>query len=227
MKRLITLLLTLSLAVSLLCTNAFAIKNVTTFEPEDVLGEEYIQKNTTSSWAADEIDAALAAGLVPTLTGNPGYRDAITREQFAELVVQAVTVICGAPEMAPADTFTDTNNPAILQAYQAGIVDGVGDNKFNPKQITNREQIATMITRAVAYIKAETGTDLAPVAGDLSKYTDKAQVSGWAVDGVGLLASNGIMKGTSDTTLSPKASCTVEQSILFVFRMYQAYQKAA
>ena len=227
MKRLITLLLTLSLAVSLLCTNAVAIKNVTTFEPEDVLGEEYIQKNTTSSWAADEIDAALAAGLVPTLTGNPGYRDAITREQFAELVVQAVTVICGAPEMAPADTFTDTNNPAILQAYQAGIVDGVGDNKFNPKQITNREQIATMITRAVAYIKAETGTDLAPVAGDLSKYTDKAQVSGWAVDGVGLLASNGIMKGTSDTTLSPKASCTVEQSILFVFRMYQAYQKAA
>ena len=227
MKRLITLLLTLSLAVSLLCTNAFAIKNVTTFEPEDVLGEEYIQKNTTSSWAADEIDAALAAGLVPTLTGNPGYRDAITREQFAELVVQAVTVICGAPEMAPADTFTDTNNPAILQAYQAGIVDGVGDNKFNPKQTTNREQIATMITRAVAYIKAETGTDLAPVAGDLSKYTDKAQVSGWAVDGVGLLASNGIMKGTSDTTLSPKASCTVEQSILFVFRMYQAYQKAA
>ena len=226
MKRLITLLLTLSLAVSLLCTNAFAIKNVTTFEPEDVLGEEYIQKNTTSSWAADEIDAALAAGLVPTLTGNPGYRDAITREQFAELVVQAVTVICGAPEMAPADTFTDTNNPAILQAYQAGIVDGVGDNKFNPKQITNREQIATMITRAVAYIKAETGTDLAPVAGDLSKYTDKAQVSGWAVDGVGLLASNGIMKGTSDTTLSPKASCTVEQSILFVFRMYQAYQGA-
>lgn len=226
MKRLITLLLTLSLAVSLLCTNAFAIKNVTTFEPEDVLGEEYIQKNTTSSWAADEIDAALAAGLVPTLTGNPGYRDAITREQFAELVVQAVTVICGAPEMAPADTFTDTNNPAILQAYQAGIVDGVGDNKFNPKQTTNREQIATMITRAVAYIKAETGTDLAPVAGDLSKYTDKAQVSGWAVDGVGLLASNGIMKGTSDTTLSPKASCTVEQSILFVFRMYQAYQGA-
>ena len=226
MKRLITLLLTLSLAVSLLCTNAFAIKNVTTFEPEDVLGEEYIQKNTTSSWAADEIDAALAAGLVPTLTGNPGYRDAITREQFAELVVQAVTVICGAPEMAPADTFTDTNNPAILQAYQAGIVDGVGDNKFNPKQITNREQIATMITRAVAYIKAETGTDLAPVAGDLSKYTDKAQVSGWAVDGVGLLASNGIMKGTSETTLSPKASCTVEQSILFVFRMYQAYQGA-
>ena len=157
----------------------------------------------------------------------PGYQDAITREQFAELVVQVVTVICGAPETAPADTFTDTKNPAILKADQAGIVDGVGNSKFAPTQTTNREQIATMIARAIAYIKAETGVDPAPPAGDLSKYTDKTRVSGWAVDGVGLLASNGIMKGTSDTTLSPKASCTVEQSILFVFRMYQAYQKAA
>lgn len=221
MKRLISLMLSLALVGTLFCTNAFAIKNVTTFEPEDVLSKEYIEKNTTSDWAADEIDAALAAGLIPTLAGNPSYQDAITREQFAELVVQAVTVICGAPEPAPADTFTDTKNPAILKANHAGIVDGVGDSKFAPNQTTNREQIATMIARAIAYIKAESGIDLAPAAGDLSKYTDKVQVSGWAVDGVGLLASNGIMKGTSDTALSPKASCTVEQSILLLYRIYQ------
>lgn len=213
------------LSVLTLTSSAFALK-VTPIDTDKAFSEEIRKAEAISDWAESEVNAAYVAGLVPALSDNPGYQDAITREQFAELVVQAVTVICGEPETAPADTFTDTKNPAVLKAYQAGIVTGVGDNKFAPKQTTNREQIATMIARAIAYIKAETGTDLAPAAGDLSKYTDKAQVSGWAVDGVGLLASNGIMKGTSDTTLSPKASCTVEQSILFVFRMYQAHQGA-
>lgn len=185
-----------------------------------------VEQNAPSSWAEDDVMAAGQAGLIPTLTGSPKYQDAITREQFAELVVQTVTAVCGAPTAAPADVFTDTTNPAVFQAYGAGIVSGMGDKVFAPTTATNREQIGKMIANAVSYIEQQTGRELTPNAADLSRFTDKDQVSSWAVDGMGVLAANNIMGGTSDTTLAPKSPCTVEQSILLLYRVYERFQAA-
>lgn len=87
----------------------------------------------------------------------------------------------------------------VLAASAAGIISGVGDGKFDPTATTNREQIATMVARAIDYLNRQTGTDLAPAAADISQFSDQDQVSSWAVDGVGTLASNGIMNGTTTT----------------------------
>ena len=62
--------------------------------------------------------------------------------------------------------------------------------------------------------------EAAPAAPDLTRFTDRDEVSSWALDGVGLLAANGIMNGTGATTLSPKNPCTIEQSILLIYRLY-------
>ena len=180
------------------------------------------QENTVSDWAKDEVEAARAAGLIPDLTGTPNYQDAITREQFAELVVnfmdKSYIFFTGGDE-----SFTDCDNSAVLLAAGAGIVQGVGNGKFDPNATANREQIATMLYRALGYIKTQTGTDLTPKVGSISAYTDKNEVSTWAVEGVGALAANGIMKGTSNTTLSPQSSCTVEQCIILIYRLYEDY----
>lgn len=223
MKRLLSLALSLTMVSALLCTNAFAIKSVTTFEPEDVLSDEYIEQNKVSSWAVDGVEAARAAGLIPDFTGNPGYQDAITREQFAELAVNFV-MKCGITIPPDGESFDDCDNPNVILASGAGIVNGVGNGKFAPKTATNREQIATMLYRAILFVKEQTNTDLTPNAASITGYSDKGDVSSWAIAGVGALASNGIMKGTSSTTLSPKSPCTVEPSILLVYRLYQAYQ---
>lgn len=175
---------------------------------------------TVSDWAKSEIKEARISRLVPALTGNPGMQAAITREQFAELIVNYFT----AHRIFVEDkdiTFVDCENPAVLKAASAGIVNGVGDNKFDPNATTNREQIATMIYRAIRYIKEYNGRNLTSESGDISGYSDKADVSSWAVEGVGALAANGIMKGTSETTLSPKNPCTVEQSIILIYRLYK------
>ena len=178
--------------------------------------------NQPSSWAKAEVEAATAAGLVPALTGSPGYQNSITRQQFAELVVTLVEKSVGnSLEAAPAGTFSDCDSLAVRKASAAGIVNGMGGGLFAPNQTTNREQIATMVNRAIQVIKAETGTDLTPVKGSISKFADKSSVSSWAVEGVGALAANGIMNGTSSTQLSPKATCTVEQSILLSFRTFE------
>lgn len=77
-----------------------------------------------------------------------------------------------------------------------------------------------MIYRAITYSNTEAAKPLALEKADISKFADQAKVSAWALEGMGALAANGIMAGTSTTTLSPKNACTVEQSILLVYRAY-------
>ena len=77
-----------------------------------------------------------------------------------------------------------------------------------------------MIYRAVTYIEQQSGEAFAEKNADLSAYTDRDSVSDWAAEGVGVLANNGIMKGTSDTTLSPADPCSVEQSVLLALRVF-------
>ena len=224
MKRIVCLILCAAMLCAFACTPALAIKGVTGYDPEDVLSPDRFEKESISAWAVEEVEAAYAAGIVPEFTDDPAYKAQITREQFAELVVKMVTVALGeAPDTAGTAPFTDSTNPSVLQAAAAGIVNGVGNDKFAPKTTTTREQIATMVYRAIGYIRAESGVDLAPIPGSIASFTDKTSVSPWAVEGVGALAANGIMNGTSATTLSPKNGCTVEQSILLVYRVYKSF----
>lgn len=83
-----------------------------------------------------------------------------------------------------------------------------------------------MFYRAINYINTEAAEPLALEKTDVSKFADQAQVSPWALEGMGTLAANGIMAGTSATTLSPKSSCTVEQSVLLLYRVFEKFQAA-
>lgn len=64
----------------------------------------------------------------------------ITRFQFAELIVNLTEKVTG-KEIVPAaaSTFTDCTETAVLKAYAAGIVGGIGNNLFAPDTTTNRE----------------------------------------------------------------------------------------
>lgn len=168
-----------------------------------------------SSWAESEIEEASMAGLIVDFTDDPDFQDPITREQFAELAFNAVLRIKDGPTTIKPVSFTDTDNKLVQRAAGLGIVNGVGEGRFDPKATTNREQIATMLYRAWGLVGTPAQSQ------GLDAYADGASVSSWAADAVGAMAASGIMKGTSDVTLSPADPCTVEQAILLVYRLYQ------
>lgn len=175
---------------------------------------------TISDWAVEEVNHAQTVGLITKHIGND-YTDEITRFQFAELITNMVELVAG-KEIAPAavGSFVDCTDTSILKAYAAGIVLGIGNNFFDPDSTTNREQIATMVARAIEYIEAETGKNYTPKDPDIDRFSDRGDISNWATYGVGLLAANDIMKGISSTEAGPKMPCTVEQSILLVYRFF-------
>ena len=220
MKKKVSLLLTLALCLSALCTPALALKGQVV-DPKEL--PYVMNESEPSSWAVSEIAAAQRAGIIPALTGEPGYQDSITREQFAELALQLVKTVYGeGADMVNAKSFSDCTNPAVLEASAFGIVEGYGGNKFSPKNTTDRQQIATMLGRSITALKDLTGKDAAPKAGSVDQFSDKDAIASWAKSGVGLLAANGIMKGSGGRAM-PTDPCTVEQSILMCYRIYQTF----
>lgn len=176
-----------------------------------------------STWAKSEVEAAEAAGLIPALTGDPSWQDNANRLQFAQLAVRLAETASGKTlPAAPTSTFTDCKDEAVRKAYAAGIVSGTSATTFSPNDPLTREQLATMLWRTVSYVQKETGRTALTAGGSLTGFTDAGKVSSWAKEAVTALAKNNIMKGTSATTLSPKNPCTVEQSILLCYRVYQA-----
>ncbi len=172
-----------------------------------------------SSWAQAEISAAQAAGLIPELVNDPCWQSKATRLHFAQLAVRLAEIATGETlPAAPASTFADCTDLAVRKAYAAGIVNGTTATTFSPQNKLTREQLATMLWRAVDYIQTRTGESTLTAGGSLTGYTDAGQVSAYAREAVAALAHHSIMQGTGPTTLSPKNDCTVEQSVVLAYR---------
>ena len=107
-----------------------------------------------SSWAAENVNAAIAAGLVPDSIKNAGWQRNTTREAAAEAMVALISATKGATMEAiaaengwdlTANHFSDTSNPAVAFLRCAGIVQGVGDNKYNPNGEYSRADTVTLL----------------------------------------------------------------------------------
>ena len=97
---------------------------------------------------------------------------------------------------------------AVGWAVQNGIVNGVTETEFAPDNTITREQMATIIHR---YMKFK-GLDMSVSENvDVTSYEDFENISDYAKDAFRFACSNGIISGTSETTLAPKESATRAQ----------------
>ncbi|MBE6932398.1 MAG: hypothetical protein E7464_03325 [Ruminococcaceae bacterium] len=166
-------------------------------------------------WAHEGIDFCVENGLMQgTGSGkfNPG--GTLTRAELVTILYRME----GEPKVEYAATFKDVPNDqwytnAIEWAAAAGVVNGVGDGtNFAPSGVITREQIATILYRAVG----------APVVeGDLSAFPDAAKVNSYATDAMLWANQEGIITGAAVnnvTYLNPLNSATREQIASIVMR---------
>ena len=174
----------------------------------------------TSTWAVTEIEKAMSYGLIPdSIKGD--LTTPITREEFAELAVRLYEVYTGVKATpVPENTFSDCKNPEVLKAFQLKIVNGVGNGKFDPKALTNREQIAAMLYRAVTVISpnADMSTSGAPV------FKDEKSITSYFLENVKFMSKKEFIKG-SDGKFDPKGTCTREMAVIIATRVYESYKK--
>ena len=165
---------------------------------------------TPSPWAAAYVARAVELQLVPAYL-NSAFTQATTRAEFAHLAVVLYESQRG--EITGRSTFADTDDVTVQKAAYIGVVQGVGDGRFNPAGTLTREQAATMLAR-LAYAIGN------PLPEQAATFADNNAVSSWAIDAVGQVQAAGIMGGVGDNMFSPRGSYTREQSIVTMLRLF-------
>lgn len=178
------------------------------------------QYGEASPWAVAELDKAANYGFI-TDRIKDNMTAPITREEFAEVVVRLYEKYTGkAATYEDMSAFVDTKNPEIFKAYNLKIVNGTNLEKklFTPNDLTNREQVAAMLYRAVKALKPD--ADMSTAGAE--SFSDASQISGWGLDNVKFMNKNGFIKG-SGGRFDPKGTCTREMAVLIAVRVYEKY----
>ncbi|MDD2495672.1 MAG: S-layer homology domain-containing protein [Tissierellia bacterium] len=187
--------------------------------------------SNASNWAKPELEKAADYGLIPASLKGADMTKPITREEFAEVTIKLYEKTTGfTPYVTVPNPFTDTKNPEILKAYQIGITAGTSATTFEPNKLINREQVASMLSRAIRIMvpTADFSTDGAPT------FKDEKDISIWALEHVKYMSKIGIIKGT-DESFMPKAitsaqiaegyaNTTREQAIAMGVRAFEKYK---
>ncbi len=168
-----------------------------------------------SPWAIEGVFGAQELHITTENTQS-GFTDPITREAFAEVMVNLYNVVAGIPEDLEQVFFVDTDNPAVSIAAGLGLVNGVGNQRFAPDAPLTREQIATIFDRFLL----ELGIEM-PVSDDTIHFIDEDLISDWAKPHVQNLFKMGILQGISERQIAPGLQATKEQALVLSVRLYE------
>lgn len=172
-----------------------------------------------SSWATAELDKAQQYGLI-TERIKDDMTAKVTREEFAEIAVKLYEIYTGNTATVGNSSFTDTTNPEILKAANLGLVTGVGNNKYEPNALVTREQMATILLRALKVINPT--ADFSTT--NPTKFADDEKVESWAKDGVYYCSKTKIVAGIGNNLFDPKGSATREMAVIVCTRAYEFYK---
>ncbi|MDR3999212.1 MAG: S-layer homology domain-containing protein, partial [Evtepia sp.] len=110
-------------------------------------------------------------------------------------------------DVAEGDWFYD----AVRYAYENGLMDGVGGNRFAPNSETTRAQLVTILYRLEGQ---------PAVSGDLP-FTD-VEAGTWYTNAILWAAQNGIVNGVNDTEFAPGDEITRQQLVTILYRYAEA-----
>ncbi len=161
-------------------------------------------------WAREAITALDEKGIVNDRSAVAfGPAQDITRGDFAMFLVRTLGLTSDSTENF-ADVKPDRDYTKELAIGKAlGILNGVGDNKFNPDATITRQDMMTMIGR---------GMKLAGEA-DLSAFSDKAAIADYALPHVRAMIASGLVKGNADGTINPRGNTTRAEAAVIMQRI--------
>ncbi len=167
------------------------------------------------AWYYEYILEGYRAGLVNGMSDTTFEPNGTTTRA---MVVQILFNLAGDEDFNKSAGFTDVPSnawyaQAVNWAADLGVVNGIGDNKFDPNAPVTREQVATMLYRFADAMELE------PTAkGNLDAFTDKNKVSNYALDAITWGVDAGLIKGMTTTTLEPAGRCTRAQVTTMMVR---------
>ncbi|GMX60774.1 hypothetical protein Elgi_07700 [Paenibacillus elgii] len=170
------------------------------------------------SWASEAIAVLASKGIIQgtsDTTFEPGQ--SITRADFITLLVRALGMKGDSDSNFSDVNPSDYYYQAIGIAKKLGITDGVGDNKFNPKEKISRQDLMVLTARALDVSKK---LEIRGAAADLASYSDKSAVASYATNSVAAMVKAGIVEGNG-SGLNPQGQATRAETAVILYRIFK------
>ncbi|MGN1059180.1 MAG: S-layer homology domain-containing protein, partial [Clostridia bacterium] len=171
--------------------------------------DEIIREELAGHWGREEIQSLIDRGIVTGDDAGLHLAENITRAEFTALMVRAmgyeiIPFNNAFIDVSAADWYAD-----IMQTGSAqGIIRGY-DGYGNPRAAITREEAAVMIVNAL-------GSESAAV----STFTDRADISLWALESVDKAAGLGLVNGYEDGRFAPKNAIRRDEAMVMIYRMF-------
>lgn len=181
----------------------------------------YVKKTFTDlsgvEWARKAIEVMASKGIIngtSTTTYSPAAN--ITRADYLMLLVKTLGLTADVDSNFDDVTQSDYYYETLGIAKKLGISEGVGNNLFNPKGNISRQDMIVMTARALEKFQDLKTTRDTTV---LDKFSDKGEISGYAIESLATMVQEGLISGTGDK-LNPLDYSTRGEAAVFLYRIY-------
>ena len=214
-SRLCTMLLAVVMLVGLLPTIVFAAE------------EKQFSDIKADSWYYSYVDFVTEKEFfLGTSSSTFDPEGTMTRAMFVTVLAR----VDGAKVNDNVKPFADVDagtwySGAVKWASDEKIVEGIGGGLFNPEAAITREQMCVIMDRYIEYYCAENKCTL-KLDGTAHTFTDAAQISGFAVEGVANCSRWGLVEGCDDGAFRPLDNSTRAQVAAVICRLFQLLETA-
>ncbi|WP_413372753.1 S8 family serine peptidase [Paenibacillus taichungensis] len=159
----------------------------------------------STHWASEAIKSLSAKHVLTGKTETAfDPQGQTTRAEFAALIVRSLGLEAKGNELPFGDVSKDAwYADSVAAAYQAGLVQGIANDKYAPTQTISRVEMAVLMMRAYEYQTQSNHTKSAKAG-----YTDEANIASWAKEAVNKASELGVMKGSTGGEFKPKNNAT-------------------
>jgi len=160
------------------------------------------------AWAADAINTLAADGIIKgTTVSTYSPANNITRADFALLLVRAFKLRSDNAENFADVSASDYFASELAVARNTGVVNGVGDNRFAPRNFITRQDMMVITYRALTNLGFE-------FKGGEVDYPDYALVAEYAKEAVAALISSGLVNGKNSIIVPTDYTTRAEVAVL-------------
>ncbi len=150
-----------------------------------------------SVWAEDEVNRALCDNLIDEPLLGTDYTLTATRQQVASIALKLIK------EMTEKDADEDKLN----------LFADIADGKPDMTATVTRQEMATLIYRAMRYIEQHSKYTYTDYNSNLAAYTDSPQLKEWAKEPMAFMEALELIDPVTKTTLAPDAPCSIELAL--------------
>ncbi|MGD0152510.1 MAG: Ig-like domain-containing protein [Thermacetogeniaceae bacterium] len=171
-------------------------------------------------WAQKQIADLVDRGVLKGVNESEFMPDAnVTRAQFTTMLAGILDL--GSQQEANL-AFTDIPVGAwyrdnVSAAVYAGLISGYGSGLFGPDDLITRQQMASMVVRALLTRQKATRPNESETAAILARFRDQSSISDWARSEVALAVQQGIVHGMTSDTFAPQAKATRAEAAVIIW----------